>query len=159
MAKMVTVLWWYYLWQNWGVPDNLESDYRGQFQDSQAPRPVLRPRQQFSRAGALSFSLGHHLHLLCCHSHYYLPYHHNLHCHLDNQSSHFLVTNSRTQARSGDISRGETGTSASKEDQVRTQFEYCCSMDRLLHWWHMIHIWRLKSVPDFIPANPYPLPQ
>ena len=114
-----------------GTKDNLESEYREQFQDSQAPRPVPRPRQQFSRAGVLSFSSGHHL--LCCHSHYQLSYHHNLHCHLDNQSSHFLVTNSRTQARSGDIARGETGTSASKEDQVRTQFEYCCLMDRLLH--------------------------
>ena len=114
-----------------GTKDNLESEYREQFQDSQAPRPVPRPRQQFSRAGVLSFSSGHHL--LCCHSHYHLPYHHNLHCHLDNQSSHFLVTNSRTQARSGDITRGETGTSASKEDQVRTQCEYCCLMDRLLH--------------------------
>ena len=110
-----------------GTKDNLESEYREQFQDSQAPRPVPRPRQQFSRAGVLSFSSGHHL--LCCHSHYHLPYHHNL----DNQNTHFLVTNSRTQARSGDITRGETGTSPSKEDQVRTQFEYCCLMDRLLH--------------------------
>ena len=80
--------------------------------------------QEYCRSAQVS----HHLHLLRCH--YHFPYHHNLHYHLDNQSSHFLVTNSRTQARSGDITRGETGTSPSKEDQVRTQFEYCCSIDR-----------------------------